>query len=490
MSCASRYALVFLAISLYCLLVLPRMLSYGMFMDGVVYASIARNMAEHYGSFWQPYYTATAYPIFYEHPPLGFWLQSWAYRLCGDSTYVEAFWGFGVGLLTLWGLAGIWRCLAPQGYALAGTWFPLVLFIVMPMTSWAFANNMLENTMLLFIVFSVLLCILSLKNPNILLSFFYAIFSGFSLFCAMLVKGPVAIFPLIVPFISMINTPRKIMKVLTVSFVLVTALIFFFGLLCFVNADAVHFFKRYVSQQVLASVTGAREISTSRFAILTAVSRESLVPLLVGGVLTAAIYRLRKTTIASVHYPLFLYYLCIALAGSLPLLISVKQRRWYALPSLPFYALAIGVVFNDIALMLGNLVNKNKIIAKYVLVFAVTVLFSSVLLMFLEKHALRRDKDFHAAFSEQPITIEERKIISTYPTSLATQWSLVANMQRKFKASLSDNFGHEYLLTTTEYADSAYILSGYTRIHPGHIKKYVLFKRDGSYQCPNPNAGW
>ena len=46
---ARRHALVFLVISLYCLLVLPRMLSYGMFMDGVVYASIARNMAENYG---------------------------------------------------------------------------------------------------------------------------------------------------------------------------------------------------------------------------------------------------------------------------------------------------------------------------------------------------------------------------------------------------------------------------------------------------------
>jgi hypothetical protein len=454
------------------------MLSYGMFMDGVVYASIARNMAENYGSFWQPYYTTTAYPIFYEHPPLGFWLQSWAYRLCGDSTYVEAFWGFGVGLLILWGLAGIWRCLTPQGYALAGTWFPLVLFIVTPMTSWAFANNMLENTMLLFIILSVLLCVLSLKNSNIFLSFFYALFSGFSIFCAILIKGPVAIFPLIVPFISIINKSKKIMKALIIGFVLVMTLTCSFGLLFFVNAEAWPFFERYVSQQVLASVTGTRETSASRFDILTAVSRESLVPLLVGGILTATIYRLRKTTIASVHYPLFLYYLGIALAGSLPLLISVKQRRWYALPSLPFYALAIGVVFNDMALMLESLVHKNKIVAKYVIALASTILLLSVLFMFLEKHALRRDKDFHADFSEQPILLEERQIVSTYPTNLATQWSLVANIQRKFKASLSENFGQEYLLTTTEYIDSAYILSRYTRIHPYHAKTYVLFKRD------------
>ena len=113
MPCVRRHALVFLAISLYCLLVLPRMLSHGMFMDGVVYASIARNMAENYGNFWQPYYTETVYPIFYEHPPLGFWLQSWAYRLCGDSVYVETWWGFCVGALSLLVLAGIWRCSAP-----------------------------------------------------------------------------------------------------------------------------------------------------------------------------------------------------------------------------------------------------------------------------------------------------------------------------------------------------------------------------------------
>ena len=63
----TRYSLWCLAVSLYCLLVLPRLLSYGMFLDGVTYASIARNMAENYGSFWQPYYTATVYPTFYEH---------------------------------------------------------------------------------------------------------------------------------------------------------------------------------------------------------------------------------------------------------------------------------------------------------------------------------------------------------------------------------------------------------------------------------------
>ena len=39
----------------------PRVTHRGMFVDGVTYASIARNLAEGHGSFWSPSYTATLY---------------------------------------------------------------------------------------------------------------------------------------------------------------------------------------------------------------------------------------------------------------------------------------------------------------------------------------------------------------------------------------------------------------------------------------------
>jgi 4-amino-4-deoxy-L-arabinose transferase-like glycosyltransferase len=452
------------------------MLSDGMFIDGIVYASIARNMAENYGSFWQPYYTATVYPTFYEHPPLGFWLQSWAYRLCGDSVYVEAWWGCCVGALSLLALAGIWRCLTPQGDVFAGAWFPIMLFIVTPMTSWAVANNMLENTMTFCILLSVLLCLLSLKNPTVFSSCVYSMLSGLSMFGAILIKGPVALFPLAVPLISMVHDAKKTMKVLTTVMILLATLLVSFGLMFATNMASVHFFKRYVSQQVLDSVTGAREISASRFHVFTVVGRESLVPLLVGCTLAALIYRLRQTTISSVHSRLFLYYLGIALAGSLPLLVSAKQKRWYAFPSLPFYAMAIAVVFNEAALALERWVDDKKKLETNIIVSSVIVLCIALFLMFVEKNTPRRHKDFHTDFSKQNVAIEEREVISVYPVQLATHWTLVANMQRKFRASLSEDFGQEYLLTTTDYIDSVYISSHYRRIPPFNTKKYALFK--------------
>jgi hypothetical protein len=50
-------------------LTLPRMAQRGMFSDGLVYATIARNMAIGVGSLWAPNYTQTAWSEFYEHPP-------------------------------------------------------------------------------------------------------------------------------------------------------------------------------------------------------------------------------------------------------------------------------------------------------------------------------------------------------------------------------------------------------------------------------------
>ena len=96
--------------------------------------------------------------------------------------------------------------------------------------------------------------------------------------------------------------------------------------------------------------------------------------------------------------------------------------------------------------------------------------------MFAEKNTPRRDKDFYADFSEQNRPVGEGKVISVYPIQLATNWTLVANMQRKFRVSLSEHLGKEYLLTTTDYIDSEYISSHYKRIPPFNTKKYAFFK--------------
>ena len=70
-------------------LTVPRMTARGMFGDGLLYATMARNMSVGVGSFWKPALSATSYIEFYEHPPLGLALQSLAFRAFGDHFAVE-----------------------------------------------------------------------------------------------------------------------------------------------------------------------------------------------------------------------------------------------------------------------------------------------------------------------------------------------------------------------------------------------------------------
>jgi 4-amino-4-deoxy-L-arabinose transferase-like glycosyltransferase len=56
----------------------------GMFMDGVQYAAVARNLAKGIGSFWFPVFSdnyVAGLNSFHEHPPLVYYLQSFFFKI-------------------------------------------------------------------------------------------------------------------------------------------------------------------------------------------------------------------------------------------------------------------------------------------------------------------------------------------------------------------------------------------------------------------------
>ena len=106
-----------LTLAVFAAATLPRLVQRGMFVDGVTYASIARNLSEGRGSFWSPSYTATIYPQFHEHPPFGFWLQSLWFRVLGDHLFVERAYALAAALGTALLMALIWRRLNGKSVA-------------------------------------------------------------------------------------------------------------------------------------------------------------------------------------------------------------------------------------------------------------------------------------------------------------------------------------------------------------------------------------
>src|SRR6056297_2471132 len=107
------------------------MASVGMFMDGTIYAAISRNLADGLGSPWALHFSEGLFPVFREHPPLVFWIQSLFFRVLGDSYLTERVYDLVVVLTTAGLIIALWRRLtAGRGLdSLAAYWWlPLLLW--------------------------------------------------------------------------------------------------------------------------------------------------------------------------------------------------------------------------------------------------------------------------------------------------------------------------------------------------------------------------
>ena len=113
-------------------LTIPRMAQRGMFSDGLVHATLARNMAIGAGSLWAPNYTQTAWTAYYEHPPLGLALEAVAFRALGDHLSVERIYSLLVLVLHAVVIVGIWRRL----FSAPLDWLAVLFWLTPSIVSW------------------------------------------------------------------------------------------------------------------------------------------------------------------------------------------------------------------------------------------------------------------------------------------------------------------------------------------------------------------
>ena len=136
------------------IIISPNMLSDGMFMDGLFYAIISKNLANGVGDFWHLHLTKTLDPVFVVHPPLVFGLQSLFFKVFGDSIYVERIYSLLTYVVTGIIVVRIWKKLIKNN-SNQTAWLPLLFWVITPVVFWAVPNN-IENTMMIFTSLSVL----------------------------------------------------------------------------------------------------------------------------------------------------------------------------------------------------------------------------------------------------------------------------------------------------------------------------------------------
>lgn len=333
---------------------LPRLVTQGMFGDGLLYASLARNLAEGRGSLWAPFFSSGYFVEFasgnpyFENPPLMIWTQAGFFALLGDAWWVEKCYALLLFVLNAWLLVRIWETpLRGTEFEKKYGWLPLLLWYLMPTVIWGNPNNLMDNQLLTFCLLA-LWCALdglySGRKVGLKLTL-----AGVSVFLAIMTKGPVALYPVAAPFLFAWVAPGtfgSIRKGFLQSAWIGLVAAGLFVLLLALIPDARSYFENYWQKRLGVVISGAREDAAltgwARLSIFGILLKELSVLI----VLSAAVYFGNNKQAAGDAARFMgknaLLFVLIGLCATLPLMASARQSAMYILACLPVFALATG----------------------------------------------------------------------------------------------------------------------------------------------------
>ncbi|MBI5010384.1 MAG: glycosyltransferase family 39 protein [Bacteroidia bacterium] len=443
----------------------------GMFMDGTIYAVLSRNMANGTGTFWQPHFSDTMFPVFVEHPPLAFGIEGILFRIFGDNRFVERFYSMFTIFITAIIMVLIWKTVLKKT---STGWLPLLFWITMPTVNWISVNHMLENTLAIFICLSVLFYFKSLSSRRIL----YIFLSGSMLSLGFLTKGFVTFTPLSLPFFYWLFMRKRRFfsmaadsSLLLLSAILPLIILYFF-------TGAHEFLPKYIDMALFKITEG--ETADSRYYILYRLIME-IIPSVALIILFIFFRTLKKQSvnISNESTLLSLVFFSLGMAGILPILTTMDQSTYFLYLSLPFFALSFAFIVNPYLEPLIEKINYKSSGFRLFKIFGVVTISAGFFLSVYFSKEINRDKNMIMDMRMILPHLEESSTISILP-DMRQNYSLFTYYARYKDVSLDIDMNnmHEYLLIATSlYSDT--INKHYEKINLD-TKEYALYRRKSS----------
>lgn len=332
------------SLSVVFLLVMPSLVQHGMFMDGVQYACVAKNLAAGKGSFWFPYLSASwiksGSPWFLEHPPLSYYLQSKFFLLFGNSVYSEKLYCLVSVVVCAFLISKIWKTVLGADPILKGYWWlAILLWFITPSVFWSFSNNMIENTVSIMVLATVYFCFKYLLSEKF--RYAYLALAGIFIFLGSLSKGLPALFPLVFFFcFALITKKIKLRNAIGLSAVLIFIPLIIYTFICLNNEEARESLRFYVENRLFTRIKSAHTVE-NRFTILFWLLTD-LFAILGFMLILLGVFKWKSFSknFLQEHQRYFLFFIVFGLCGVLPLCFTYVQRATYFVPAIPFFAIA------------------------------------------------------------------------------------------------------------------------------------------------------
>jgi hypothetical protein len=424
----------------------PVVLLRGMSLDGITYATIARNLAVGIGDVWHPYYTATLLHPFYEQPPLALLLEGVFFAALGDQWWVERLYSVLTVIPTIGLLVLIWRLMLTDASYRQFSWLPILFWIVMPAWYWIYRHNFLENTLGIFTALAVYGSLRAAGDRRWWAA--WTIVAAAAIAAAVGSKGPVGLFPAVTPAIAWLTLRRtSFSRAVGLQLALVAALATLAGLV-WMHPPAREYLFTYFDKQVLGSLQGARETTIStwgRFYLVWAL----IVDLAWTGALAVALvvwgrvqsrglgvggWGVGRTGLGGSSK----FCLVTALSASLPIMISPKQSAYYAAPAWPFFCMALAIwVLPDVAALADAWSARASFVrtSRWLRIAALAAALLAVLLSPLWYGRALRDSELMRDVDCIARVVDPRDKIVTGAT-MEREWSLPAYLYRGHFISL------------------------------------------------------
>ncbi len=469
-----EYSFYIFTISVLIFLIAPTLLADGMFMDGQQYACVSNNLYHGSGSFWRPFLSHVWFmngsQAFMEHPPLFYWIESRVFFVFGDSIYSERIFSLLMLVCNAFMIHKIWQLIfIEKEYFKKHSWLPVFLWIVTPICFWTFQNNMIEMLVSLFALLSVYFAYKALLYKR--LFFLNITIAGICMFLGFLTKGFVALFPLGIYFIYFLFNKNsfsfKQFLINTTLLVFIPSAIFF-GLIFF-NDNAKESLFFYLSERLVSRIQTTSTTDYRIWILLDLLSE--LIPVFV---ITLILWLLtfKKNTKNNSFNSVFIFFLVLGVFGSLPLMLTMVQKKFYFMPSISFFALAFSVLIVTRLDLLITRYLKNEFRVRVFTLFTTILLVCSVIFSVSRIGKYSRDE----------LVIKDTKIIGNYlpeESIISTDketyysWSFHFYLLRRYRINIDPNiYRSKYFVTSKKVND--YFKMTYSKIDLP-TKQYHLY---------------
>ncbi len=428
------------------ILIVSQLIQDGSFMDGMLYISVSKNLAMGNGTFWNLNFSQTYLTSFNEQPPLYFGLLALFYKVLGTSMYVERLFCFACFAVNAFFIHKLWKKIYSKNPLIAShSWLPILFWLSIPVCFWAYINHVEETVMSVFTIASIYFIYSALfLNQKIIRNI---LLGGLFIFFASLTKGIQGLFPIVaIGAYWLVVRGLSFKKMVLYSLLLISVPVGLYLFLVLTNHDVYDSYQRYFETRLVKTFNNVGATTGNRFELLFILFQE-LLPIV--AISSLILFFTKKYKVVdnedSNHYKTIFWFLLIGLAGALPLMVTLEQRGFYLVTTMPFFAMAIAMWLSpQLTTLIDKIPNEHKGF-KIAKVTALLLLLISIVFSVMQIGKSKRDegilKDIYTIG-----TIVPYNSIINMPKDMVNDWSIVCYFQRYLDVSIESENKHTYFI--------------------------------------------